>query len=206
MIWSFCPPRILEWISFWNKLRRKLDCVSMLKNARLWGRKCRGGITPGLSTRILTSRSTNINYDSEHSCYLLGVDIGPKVKYASIEGKIQNKFHWISRAPLKPNQKMYTLGPHQIPILVYYLTFTSISLKSLNASDTKIRSAVRQWLRLPKICRLLSSTQVSRLENSDYCSSENGCRSLESIECQQWWHSPSPMRMSFCGMQICQVG
>ena len=31
-----------------------------------------------------------------------------------------------------------------------YLTLNSISLKSLSASDTKIRSAVRQWLRLPK--------------------------------------------------------
>ena len=37
-----------------------------------------------------------------------------------------------------------------MPSLVHYLTFNSISLKSLSASDTKIRSAVRQWLRLPK--------------------------------------------------------
>ena len=39
----------------------------------------------------------------------LGADIGPKLKYASIGEKIQNKLHSISRAPLKPNQKMYTL-------------------------------------------------------------------------------------------------
>ena len=42
-----------------------------------------------------------------------------------------------------------------------------------------------------------------KAENSDYCSLENGCRSLESVEsveCRQRCHSPSPMKMSFCSM------
>ena len=53
----------------------------------------------------------------------------------------------------------------------------------------------------PKTRRLLSSTRESKLEDSEYCSSENWCRkSLESKECRQWWHSPSAVRMSFCLM------
>ena len=57
--------------------------------------------------------------------------------------------------------------------MLAYLTFNSISLKSLSDSDTKIRSDVRQWLRLPK------DSPVAFF---------------------QWWHSPGPMRMSFCLM------
>ena len=153
----------------------------MLKNAHLWGRKCRGRITPGLSILIFTLRSTNIKLR--------------QWTFLTLTSKC--KLHSISRAPLKPNHKMYTLRSHLIPSLVHYLTFNSISLKSLSASDTKIRFAVRQW---PKTRRLLSSMRESRLEDLEYCSSENRCRSLESIECRQWWHSPDPMRMSFCLM------
>ena len=98
-------------------------------------------------------RSTNIKVTAMiilDTYKYLGTDIGLKLKYASIGEKIQNKLHSISRAPLKPNKKMYTLRSQLIPCLVHYLTFNSISLKSLSASDTKIRSVVRQWLRLPK--------------------------------------------------------
>ena len=35
----------------------------------------------------------------------LCADMGPKLKYASIGEKIQNKSHSISRSPLKPNKK-----------------------------------------------------------------------------------------------------
>ena len=66
------------------------------------------------------------------------------------EKKNQNKLHSISRAPLKPNKKMYTHRSHLIPSLAHFITFNSISLKSLSASNTKIRSAGRQWLYLPK--------------------------------------------------------
>ena len=45
----------------------------------------------------------------------IGADIGPKLKYASIGEKILNKLHSISRAPLKPNKKIYTLRSHLIP-------------------------------------------------------------------------------------------
>ena len=119
---------------------------------------------------------TAINILNAHK--YLGADIGPKLKYASIGEKIQNKLHSISRAPLKPNQKMYTLRSHLKPSLMHYLALNSISLKSLSASDTKIRSAVRQWLRFPK------DTPVAFFHagDSEYCSSENGCRLLESID------------------------
>ena len=48
------------------------------------------------------------------------------------------------------NSILYTLRSHLIPSLAHYLTFNTISLKSLSASDNKIRSAVRQWIRLLK--------------------------------------------------------
>ena len=79
------------------------------------------------------------------------------------------------------------------PTCKHYLTFISISLKSFSVS------AVRQCLRLPKDTPV-AFFHAGRLADSEYCSSENGCRSLESIECWQWWHSPSLMKMSFWSM------
>ena len=102
--------------------------------------------------------------------------------------------------PLKPNQKIYTLRSHLLPSLLHYLIFNSISLKSLSASDTKIRSAVRQCLRLPKDTPVAFFHAGVKAGGLGILQIKNGCRLLESIECRQWWHSPGPMRMSFCLM------
>ena len=115
-IWSFYPPRILEWISFWNKLRciwRKWDWVSMLKKcsslrADVQRRNNPWIVNPDPYLEVNQHQITAMNILDTYKYF--GADIGPKLKYASIGEKIQNKLHSISRAPLKPNQKWLS-GP-----------------------------------------------------------------------------------------------
>ena len=80
----------------------------------------------------------------------LGTEIGSKKKFTSIAGIVQGSLHAISRAPLKPFQRMYILRTHVLPGLVHHLTFDSLTLSSMTAADVQIRAAVRRWLRLPK--------------------------------------------------------
>lgn len=80
----------------------------------------------------------------------LGVQIGPRMQFASLADRIQKGLHSISRAPLVPCQRVYILRTHLLPSLVHFLTFEAINLKSLNSADVAIRKSVRKWLRLPK--------------------------------------------------------
>ena len=80
----------------------------------------------------------------------LGIQIGPRMKYASLEDRVQKCLHSILRAPLKPCQRLYIIKTHLLPSLVHYLTFEKLALGSLNDADVAIRGSVRRWLRLPK--------------------------------------------------------
>ena len=56
----------------------------------------------------------------------------------------------ITKAPLKPQQRMYILRNNLIPSLLHSAVLGSISKKSLKCLDTINRAAVRSWLRLPR--------------------------------------------------------
>ena len=72
------------------------------------------------------------------------------MKYSSLGERIQKGHHSISRAPLKPCQRLFILKKHLLPSLVHGITFDKTALKALKAADVAIRGALRRWLRLPK--------------------------------------------------------
>lgn len=55
----------------------------------------------------------------------------------------------VSKAPLKPQQRIVVLRSYLVPRLFYRLVFEPISGKLLNKIDRAIRLNVRNWLRLP---------------------------------------------------------
>ena len=56
----------------------------------------------------------------------------------------------LTKAPLKPQQRMYILRTNLIPSLLHSAVLGSISKKSLKCLDMINRAAVRSWLRLPR--------------------------------------------------------
>ena len=56
----------------------------------------------------------------------------------------------LSRAPLKPHQRIHLLRFFLIPRLTHSLSMAVVHLKSLKSMDLLVRSSVRKWLRLPK--------------------------------------------------------
>ena len=65
----------------------------------------------------------------------LRVQIGPRIQFASLADRIHKGLHSISRAPLVPCQRVYILRTHLLPSLVHFITFGTISLKSLHSAD-----------------------------------------------------------------------
>ena len=81
-------------------------------------------------------------------CAMAGVGLKlNRLKFVSLREKVQKSIHAISRAPLKPCQRLHIL---QVPSLVHMLRFENISLRVLASSDTAIRKATRKWVHLPE--------------------------------------------------------
>jgi hypothetical protein len=56
----------------------------------------------------------------------------------------------ISKAPLKPQQRLIILRTHLVPALLHGLIFGRVTKAKLVTMDRAIRAEVRQWLHLPK--------------------------------------------------------
>ena len=67
-----------------------------------------------------------------------------------IAGKLAEGLDNISRAPLKPQQRMFILTNNLIPSLYHQLVLTATSKKYLKWPDRSVQAAVRSWLKLPK--------------------------------------------------------
>lgn len=65
-------------------------------------------------------------------------------------GTLESDLGKISRAPLKPQQRLKILRSFLIARYKYRFILSKSSLKILKAMDKQIRIAVRKWLRLPK--------------------------------------------------------
>ena len=102
--------------------------------------------TPYLKVQHQDIRAIDISQTYKY----LGTEVGPRLKFISLREKVQKSIHAISRAPLKPCQRLYVLKVHLIPSLVHTFTFENISLKALASSDTAIRKATRKWVHLPE--------------------------------------------------------
>ena len=79
-----------------------------------------------------------------------GIEIGVRQQPASIRDEIQKSLHSISRASIKPCQRLNILKVHLLPSLVHKHTFDEVTLGSLNSADYAIRGVTKHWLHLPK--------------------------------------------------------
>jgi hypothetical protein len=66
------------------------------------------------------------------------------------ETKLKTGLDRVTRASMKPQQRLYLLHTHLIPSLHHHLVLDKISDKTLRRMDVAIRKAMRQWLHLPK--------------------------------------------------------
>lgn len=78
----------------------------------------------------------------------LGVDfrpIGPK----KAGGTLMRELERITRAPLKPQQRLHIIRSFLLPRLYHRLVLAGTTLGKLRSLDLQVRSAARNWLRLP---------------------------------------------------------
>jgi Reverse transcriptase (RNA-dependent DNA polymerase) len=80
----------------------------------------------------------------------LGINFSPegKVKYKP-QDDLFPKLVKITKAPLKPQQRLHVLRTVLIPQMYHQLTLGRVMLGCLNKADRSIRAAVRKWLNLP---------------------------------------------------------
>ena len=80
----------------------------------------------------------------------LVVNISPQSTKATIAEVLKQGLSNISKAPLKPRQRLYIASCHLVPKLLHQLTFTPSSSKYLRWLNRTMRSAVRSWLKLQR--------------------------------------------------------
>ena len=80
----------------------------------------------------------------------LGIQIGCMDNSTFVTQVLERKLSYVTKAPLKPRKRLYTLINHMLPSLFYPLTFMSTSKNFLRSLDIRIRAAFRKWLRIPK--------------------------------------------------------
>ena len=80
----------------------------------------------------------------------LGVNISPQSTKATVAETLRQGLSNISKAPLKPQQRLYIASCHLVPKILHQLTLTPSTSKYLRWLDRQTRSAFRSWLKLPK--------------------------------------------------------
>ena len=102
---------------------------------------------------IVTINNAHIKTISIDEIYkYVGIPIGP---IDNRNNKIRNnnstaKLIYISKALLKPQQRMHLLIYHLIPSILHQMVFTNITLSSVKIIDRRFRSFIRRLMRLPK--------------------------------------------------------
>jgi hypothetical protein len=79
----------------------------------------------------------------------LGVSFNPR-GLSTVELDVADALNRLTRAPLKPQQRLVVLRTHLIPKLLHGLTLGNITRGRLEQMDRQIRKAMRTWLKLPK--------------------------------------------------------
>ena len=79
----------------------------------------------------------------------LGLHVAPNGAVPHVEERLQGALRELSRAPLKPQQRLWILKVKVIPGLLHQLVLASGTLTQLQKLDRWIRFAVRRWLKLP---------------------------------------------------------
>ena len=79
----------------------------------------------------------------------LGLQAGAKGLRKAYGSFLQEKLDWLSRAPLKPQQRMYILRCHLLPRMYHGLVLGETNSTALDQYDRIVRQSIRKWLRLP---------------------------------------------------------
>ena len=79
----------------------------------------------------------------------LGIPLSAKGAIPQSAHELQKYLDNLSRAPLKPQQRLYILKRHVIPALYHQLVLFDCSKRLLTFLDVKIRGAVKRWLKMP---------------------------------------------------------
>jgi len=81
----------------------------------------------------------------------LGARIAPWAagSNADVEGKFASGLEKLSKAPLKPPQKLVLLKTHYLPKFLGALRTAEASSRLLSKLDGMVRAAVKEWLKLP---------------------------------------------------------
>jgi hypothetical protein len=80
----------------------------------------------------------------------LGVPLSAKGATPLSADKLQKYLDNLSRAPQKPQQRLYILKRHVIPALYHQLVLSDCSKRLFTFLDVKIRGAVKIWLKMAK--------------------------------------------------------
>ncbi|KAL0098716.1 hypothetical protein PUN28_020672 [Cardiocondyla obscurior] len=64
-------------------------------------------------------------------------------------GKLRDALEKLTKAPLKPQQRLFALRTNVIPGLYHQLELGNVTLSKLRKCDNMIRQAVRTWINLP---------------------------------------------------------
>ena len=79
----------------------------------------------------------------------LGLQAGPYGMRKAHGDFLRAGLDQLTRAPLKPQQRMFLLRCHLMPKMYHGLVLGEMKAKSLEQLDRQVRAAVRKWLRLP---------------------------------------------------------
>ncbi|KAJ8866378.1 hypothetical protein PR048_032221 [Dryococelus australis] len=80
----------------------------------------------------------------------------------------------ISKAPLKPYQRMEVLRVHYLPSLIHQLSFCHLTKDYLRAVDLLVRDSVSGWLWLPKNCTYAFIHLAMRESGLGVCTNQHG--------------------------------
>ena len=80
----------------------------------------------------------------------LGIQASASGSTSCAEGKLERLLRQISRAPLKPQQRLWILNTRVFPSLRHDLVFCRTGKGFLRHLDRKVKTAVKGWLKLPK--------------------------------------------------------
>ena len=88
--------------------------------------------------------------DLEKGYKYLGIHVNPLKNISKARDKLGKGLAQLSRAPLKPQQRLFMLRIYLIPQIIHDLVFTRQTDRSLAELDRMIRASMRAWLKWPK--------------------------------------------------------
>ena len=104
----------------------------------------------GLKLNVNKSATIRLDVLGKRQIWCLGNSVSAGDTLGSTVQDLQRGVRELTKAPLKPQQRLYILRNHLIPSLYHTAVLGCLHLKSLKFLDQITRAAVRSWLRLPK--------------------------------------------------------